>query len=129
MITMQDAEHMIGAPVVDRANDRIGEVRQVFLDSTTEQPVWVGVRVGLLGAEVLVPLGGADWDEHALHAAVSRSVAKQAPSVDLDEPLTADEEDRLLWHYGIPCERRPRSEIDLSAYEDESVSYSVKDDA
>ncbi len=129
MITMQDAEHMIGATVVDRSNDRIGEIRQIFLDSSTDEPVWVGVRVGLLGAEVLVPLSGADWDEHALHAAVSRSVAKQAPTFDLDEPLTADEEDRLLWHYGIPCVRRPRGEIDLSAYADESLSYSVKDDA
>lgn len=128
MITMQDAEQMIGAPVVDRENDRIGEIRQVFLDSDTEQPVWVGVRVGLLGAEVLVPLGGADWDDHALHTAVSRSVAKQAPSVDLDEPLTADEEDRLLWHYGIPCVRHPRGEVDLPEYADASVSYSVNDE-
>ena len=129
MITVEDMEQMIGAPAVDRSNDRIGEIRQVFLDPATEQPVWVGVRVGLLGAEVLVPLGGADWHEQALHTVVTRSVAKQAPTVDLDEPLTADEEERLLWHYGIPCERRPRSEIDLSAYDDESVSYSVKDDA
>lgn len=127
MITTQDAEQMIGATVVDPSNDRIGEIRQIFLDSATEEPIWVGVRVGLLGAEVLVPLGGADWDDHALHATVSRAVAKQAPTVDLDEPLTADEEDRLLWHYGIPCIRRPRGEIDETGDVGELVSYSVKD--
>lgn len=127
MITTADVKTMIGATVLDRDDDRIGEIRQVFLEPESEKPTWVGVRIGLLGTEVLVPLEGADWTESALHADVSRSIARTAPAVDLDEPLSAEEEDRLLRHYGIPRSCPLREELDLAAYDDEPVSYSVSD--
>lgn len=128
MITTADAEHLIGAMALDPANDRIGEIRQVFLDADTDRPTWVGVRVGLMGTEVLVPLDGAAWDDRTLHAAVSRSSARDAPAVDLDEPLTDVEQERLLRHYGIPCVCTPRERFEV-LQDDEPLSYSVKDEA
>ena len=128
MITVDEAERLIGATALDREDGRIGEIQQVFLDSGTDAPTWVGVRVGLLGAEVLVPLDGADWDDHELRTVVSRSSARSAPEVDLDEPLTVEEQELLLTHYGIPCVRRPRADIDLSSFDCETLSYSVHED-
>ena len=129
MIEMIDVEDMIGADVLDRDDDRIGEVRQVFVDAESEQPTWVGVRVGLLGAEVLVPLDGADWDESTVRADVTRTCARSAPAVDLDEPLTEQGQDLLLRHYGIPHTCTPRSELDLSVFDGDAISYSVDDRA
>lgn len=127
MITAEESQRLIGATVLGPESDRIGEVRQVFLDADTELPAWVGVRVGLFGGEVLVPLEGADWDERALHTPVTRSSAKASPEIDLDEPLSVEEHERLCRHYGIPSVRHPREHLDPAMFEDAAISYSVKD--
>lgn len=127
MFTKEESERLIGATVLDQDSDRIGEVRQVFVDEQTEAPVWVGVRLGVFGGEVLVPLEGSEWDEQSLHAAVSRSSARTAPEVDLDEPLTVQEHETVCRHYGIPTVLHPREDLDPDLFDGSRVSYSVQD--
>ncbi|MFD1720086.1 PRC-barrel domain-containing protein [Amnibacterium endophyticum] len=128
MLTARESGRLIGAIVLDQESDRIGEVRQVFVDEGTEAPTWVGVRLGVFGGEVLVPLAGADWDERALHAAVTRSSARTAPPVDLDAPLSIAEHELICRHYGIPTVRYPREDLDPDLFvEDGTISYSVQD--
>lgn len=128
MFTKEESERLIGATVLDQDSDRIGEVRQVFVDEQTEAPVWVGVRLGVFGGEVLVPLEGSEWDDQSLHAAVSRSSARTAPEVDLDEPLTVQEHETVCRHYGIPTVLHPREDMDPDLFDGSRVSYSVQDD-
>ena len=128
MITTDVIERMIGSDALDTGSDRIGEISQVYLDADSSRPTWVSVRLGLLsGAEVLVPLDGAEWDERALHTTVDRDVAREAPRMEQDEPLTEREQERLYTHYGIPTVRHPREECDLDVAP-EDVCYSVRDD-
>jgi hypothetical protein len=130
MIRTDDIGSMIGADALDAQQDRIGEVSQVYVDEQTDHPTWVSVRLGLLsGAEVLVPLDDAEWDERSLHVAVERRAAREAPRKEMDEPLTVEEEERLYTHYGIPTLRHPRSELGLMEVDAEDVCYSVRDDA
>lgn len=129
MITTDVIESMIGADALDMQDDRIGEVSQVYVDEQTEHPTWVSVRLGLLsGAEVLVPLEDAEWDERSLHVAVERRVAREAPRKEMDEPLTVEEQDRLYTHYGIPAVQHPRSELGLLQVDQDEICYSVRDD-
>lgn len=128
MITTDDVDRLVGADAVDASRDRIGEVSQVYVDAESDKPTWVSVRLGLLsGAEVLVPLEHADWDERTLHVAVSRDAAREAPQIEMDEPLTTQHQERLYSHYGIPSERHPRSDAGLLAVEDGDVCYSRRD--
>lgn len=128
MLTGDDIDRMIGADALDTENTRIGEISQVYLDAESEEPTWVSVRLGLLsGAEVMVPLGGAEWDERELRTAVMKDVAKDAPRLEQDEPLTVHDQERLLTHYGIPTVRHPRSEVDLEV-EPGEVCYSVREE-
>lgn len=128
MISTDAIDDMIGADALDAQDDRIGEVGQVYVDEHTERPTWVSVRLGLLsGAEVLVPLEDAEWDERTLHVAVERKVAREAPRKEMDEPLTVAEEERLYTHYGMPTVRHPREEADLLADPPKDVCYSVSD--
>lgn len=128
MITTEVIDHIIGADALDAQDDRIGEVGQVYVDEHTERPTWVSVRLGLLsGAEVLVPLEDAEWDDRSLHVAVERRVAREAPRKEMDEPLTVGEEERLFTHYGMPTVRHPREEVALLVSPPEDVCYSVKD--
>jgi hypothetical protein len=128
MIEAEDVDELIGADALDERDDRIGEISQVYIDADTSAPTWVSVRLGLLhGTEVMVPLEGAEWDAHALHAAVSRDVAKEAPRLESDEPMTQLDQERLYTHYGIPTVRHPRCDIDLDV-DAGDVCYSVRDD-
>ena len=129
MVPGDVVDQMIGADAVDAADARIGEISQVYLDAESERPTWVSVRLGLLsGDEVMVPLDGAEWDDRALHAAVSRDLAKGAPRMEQDEPLTLRGQERLYTHYGIPSVRLPRAEVDLEV-DPEEVCYSVHTEA
>lgn len=129
MITTDAIDRMIGADALDTQDDRIGEVSQVYVDEETERPTWASVRLGLLsGAEVLVPLRDAEWDDRSLHVAIDRRTAREAPRKEMDEPLTVGEEERLYTHYGIPTVRHCRSELGLLEVAPEDVCYSVHDD-
>jgi hypothetical protein len=128
MISTDAIDSMIGADALDARDERIGEVGQVYVDEQTEQPTWVSVRLGLLsGAEVLVPLEDAEWDDRALHVAVDRSVAREAPRRQIDEPLTVGDEERLFTHYGMPSVRHPREDVELLSDPCADVCYSVSD--
>jgi hypothetical protein len=130
MITTEDIDRIIGADALDVQDDRIGEVSQVYIDELSDRPTWVSVRLGLLsGAEVLVPLENAEWDEHSLRLDVERRVAREAPRKEMDEPLTVGEEERLNTHYGIPGVRHPRAEAELLDADTSDVCYSVSDAA
>lgn len=128
MITTDHIDGMLGADALDLQDDRIGEVSQVYVDEESDRPTWVSVRLGLLsGAEVLVPLEDAEWDDRALHVAVERDVARDAPRKEMDEPLTVGEEERLYTHYGIPTIRHHRSENELLETDIDDVCYSVQE--
>lgn len=128
MITSDVIDSMIGADALDAQDDRIGEVSQVYVDERSDRPTWVSVRLALLsGAEVLVPLEDAEWDERSLRVAVDRQSAREAPRMEMDEPLTVGEEERLYTHYGIPTVRHPRDEDALIVPDPDEVCYSVQD--
>jgi hypothetical protein len=128
MITTEVIDRIIGADALDVQDDRIGEVSQVYIDELTDRPTWVSVRLGLLsGAEVLVPLENAEWDERSLRVDVDRRIARDAPRKEMDEPLTVGEEERLNTHYGIPGVRHPRAEAELLDADTSDVCYSVSD--
>lgn len=102
MISTSDIDDILGAEAVDTDNDKIGKVGQVYLDSESEQPVWVTVKSGLFGtSETLVPLSGANWDRSALHLAFTKDRVKDAPRVAPDAELSPEEQDRLYEYYGL----------------------------
>lgn len=130
MITSDAVEGLIGADALDPADDRIGEISQVYVDAESDRPTWVGVRLALLrSAEVLVPLTGADWNQRVLHVTVMREVAREAPRIEMDEPLTTMEQERAYAHYGIRSLRHPRSQLGELQVDPAEISYSVRDES
>ncbi|MCY0929071.1 PRC and DUF2382 domain-containing protein [Streptomyces sp. H27-H1] len=95
-------EQLMTLTAYDAAGEKIGNIGQVYRDDATGQPEWVTVKTGLFGMkESFVPLSGARSDGEALHVPHSKDVVKDAPRVDADQHLDADEEHRLYQHYGI----------------------------
>ncbi|MEU1072768.1 MULTISPECIES: PRC and DUF2382 domain-containing protein [unclassified Streptomyces] len=88
--------------VRDPKGDKIGTVEQVWLDDHTGRPEWVTVKTGLFGTkETFVPLSGARSDGDTLTVAHHKAHVHDAPHVDADQHLDAEEERALYRHYGL----------------------------
>lgn len=132
-------EALIGHTVYDRAGEKIGKVRRLYLDNATGAPTWMAVSTGLFGGDALIPLIGARHQEasSSIQVRVDREAVKNAPYLDEDGHISGEAERELLVHYGVeeerpePMEHRPRHArpepaIDLDA-EDEPLTYGVPD--
>jgi uncharacterized protein (TIGR02271 family) len=91
-----------GRDVVDSDGDKIGTLEEVYLDSESGRPEWAAVHTGFLGMkQSFVPLVEAEPARGNVVVPYSKDQVKDAPSVDPDGELSADEEERLYTHYGV----------------------------
>jgi uncharacterized protein DUF2382/PRC-barrel domain protein len=90
-----------GRTVVDRSGEKIGTLKDLYLDED-ERPRWGSVKTGLFGLrETLVPLDSAAPEDDALRLPFDREHVYAAPNVDPDVQLTPDEEAVLYDHYRV----------------------------
>ncbi|MFJ9078417.1 DUF2382 domain-containing protein [Streptomyces sp. NPDC102278] len=95
-------EQLLNLTAYDADGEKIGSIGQVYRDDATGRPEWVTVKTGWFGMkESFVPLAGARSDGEALHVPHAKDIVKDAPRVDADQHLDADEEHRLYRHYGL----------------------------
>jgi hypothetical protein len=93
-----------GQKVIDPDGDKIGDLEAVYVDTATDEPSFVTVRVGFIGRHrlVFVPLDGATVKPDAVRVRYDKKLAGDAPSIDLDGELAAADEPRVFAHYGVP---------------------------
>jgi stress response protein YsnF len=90
-----------GRTVVDRDGDKIGKFDELYLDDS-DNPAWAAVTTGMFGMrQTFVPLSEARADGDVLQVPFGKDVVKDAPNVDPDTQLSAEEEDLLYRHYGV----------------------------
>lgn len=95
-------EDLFNSDVIDVAGNRVGGIGQVYLDDQTGQPSWVTVKTGLFGLkETFVPLEQAEIGDGRIKVPYTAERVKDAPRVDPDKHLDADEEAQLYEYYGI----------------------------
>lgn len=89
--------------VVDRDGNKIGTLEAVYVDTTSDEPAFATVAFGLVGRRRLtfVPLAQATVSPDHLRVSCSKKLARQAPSIDPDGELLADQEPALFAHYGL----------------------------
>jgi stress response protein YsnF len=91
-----------GSTVVDRDGDGIGSLKELYLDQD-DRPAWGAVDTGLFGLrQTFVPLADARPVEGGVQVPFAKDHVKDAPSIDPDAQLSADEERRLYRHYELP---------------------------
>jgi sporulation protein YlmC with PRC-barrel domain len=90
-----------GRTVRDAEGEKLGTLGDVLLDRETDLPAWIGVRTGLFGRhESYVPLEGAEEVDGDVRVPYSAQQVKDAPHVDPDITMEADDERRLFEHFG-----------------------------
>ena len=102
MIDSSTVDDLIGADVHGTDDAKIGTVGQVYVDNESQQPTWVTIRTGLFGSsESFAPLSDASFDGGVVRVAYEKSFVKDAPRIDDDGALTADDEQALYSYYGV----------------------------
>jgi len=89
-----------GRDVVDNGGERLGGVREIYLDRETGQPEWVLVDVD--GGEArFVPLADAAVETSQIRVAHAATVIRDAPGIGAEPRIDETEERRLYAHYGL----------------------------
>ena len=102
MITVGSITDWVGLPVLDRDGSKIGSMEAVYFDTSTEEPVFITVKVGLIGSSlVFVPLTDADVSPKDVRVAVDKKLAKDAPSIEPDGQLESAIEPAVFERYGL----------------------------
>jgi sporulation protein YlmC with PRC-barrel domain len=102
MTTLQDIQTWRGKKMVDADGDKVGTIEEVYLDRQTGEPEWAAVKTGLFGTKLsFVPIRDAQMtDDGEIRVPFQKEQIKDAPRVEADGMLSAEEERRLYEHYG-----------------------------
>ena len=96
MFEAGDIREWRGHDVVDDGGHKIGTLESVYVDTGTDQPSFATVTVGLPTRHrlVFVPLAGATVGPGYLKITYPKRQVKDAPSIDTDGVLPAEDERR-----------------------------------
>ena len=104
-MTMERISNARGAPVYDAAGEKIGEVEEIFYDTDSNQPEWVGIGAGFFGTKrVLVPLESAELRDDGLYVPYEKDFVKDSPDIDSDE-ISEDTEQDLYAYYQLTARK------------------------
>src|SRR4051794_21782244 len=103
MIAAENIRDWRGHDVVDEEGHKIGTLESVYVDTVSDAPFFVTVTVGLPTRRRLVfaPLMGAMVGPGHLKLNYGKDLVKDAPSIDTDGELMADQEWAVFDHYKL----------------------------
>jgi uncharacterized protein (TIGR02271 family) len=102
MTEVTDAYEWRGREVVDAEGGKIGSLEEVYLDTESGRPEWATVHTGLFGMkQSFIPLAEAEPTRGKVVVPYSKDQVKDAPSIDPDRELNAEEEEALYEHYDV----------------------------
>ena len=108
MINQAEVDRLYDCEVIDEHGERIGSVKQVWLDDRDGRPMWASVHTGLFGLkESFVPIQDATLGDGVVTVPVDKQQVKDAPRIDVsDEHMSDTQQDELYEYYGlIPSHR------------------------
>ncbi|MEU5881185.1 PRC and DUF2382 domain-containing protein [Spirillospora sp. NPDC047279] len=109
MADMGGLEQLHGQTVVDADGNKVGTIKQVWVDDRTGNPAWATVHTGLFGhKESFVPLQGSrPLAEDQLQVPVSKDNVKDAPRVEPEDGhIDERQQEALYQHYGLAADPR-----------------------
>jgi len=89
--------------VVDPGGSKIGQLEAVYVDTSTDEPSFASVKIGIIGRHRLtfVPLDGATVAPAHVRVAYPKKQVRDALQIDTDGELAATDEPGLFEHYGL----------------------------
>ncbi|MGH9104124.1 MAG: PRC-barrel domain-containing protein [Acidimicrobiales bacterium] len=99
---MEDLNQWRGEDVLDAGGDKIGKLEEIYYDSESDQPLFLGVKIGHLSHRLaFVPFVGVSIGKGHLSTNQSKSVVQQAPAIDPGTELMAERESEIFGYYNL----------------------------
>jgi hypothetical protein len=101
--SLEEARGWLGAEVAELGGAKLGEAQGLFLDSASERPAWLIVRLGRWRNTrlIAVPLGACAGAPFGAWVAIDGEALRSAPVVDPTRPLRREHELAICAHFGI----------------------------
>ena len=97
---MTEAYDWKGRKIVDNDGDKVGKIEEIYEDTGSGQPEWALVNTGMFGSKSnFVPLAGAHPSGEDVQVSFTKDQVKDAPGIEADGALSAQEERELYEHY------------------------------
>lgn len=111
-----DIREWRGHDVVDAEGHKIGQLEAVYVDTSTDQPAFATVTIGMPTRHRLtfVPLDQATVGPGYVKVGYDRKQVKDAPSIDTDGELPAGDEEAIFSHYGLTYQQGATGERRLA---------------
>ncbi|MBW3614040.1 MAG: PRC-barrel domain-containing protein [Actinobacteria bacterium] len=108
---LEELVELEAADVLASDGEKIGELEQVWVDTTNGLPEWGLVKAGkLFGGSRYVPLRAAEFGQGQLKVAYTKDEVDAAP--DFDPQQASPEDERALYrHYGQPLPAPPPPQV------------------
>jgi sporulation protein YlmC with PRC-barrel domain len=101
-MTLENIRQWEGKDVVDADGAKIGKLEDVYFDAETDEPQFVTVHTGLLGHNLtFVPLTNATLGQNYLQVSRAKDEVKNAPTIEKDGEISAEDEALLFRYYGM----------------------------
>src|SRR4051794_21057750 len=101
-VAIEDIKEWRGQAVLDPQGEKLGTLDEVYYDTESDAPAFGAVKSGLVGKHItLVPLAGASAGQSYIRVATAKEQFKDAPSIDTDVELTAEDEASSYGHFGL----------------------------
>lgn len=111
-------EDLANATAYDVDGDKVGGVKDVYVNDTTGQPDFVSVNHGLFGGgDSIVPLRGHTLKDGELRLAFPKERIEDAPDLDENGHLTTEDQEAFYRHYGLEGTQ------DVTTYETDNTRF------
>ena len=90
----------LGKPIVDCDGERIGKLRDVYVDVETDAPMFGTVREGVFARHLtFVPLVGVQVSPDSLQVTATRERVRSAPDIERQGEELAQSDESALYHH------------------------------
>ena len=98
---MTDYNSWIGQTVYDKEDKKVGSIDELYVDDDNSAPAWATVKSSTLFGSKLhfAPMTLAKKTEDGIKFNVTSDEIKNAPSVEVDQELSEEDEGLLFEHY------------------------------
>ena len=102
MVEVNNIADWKGKQLIDRDDEKVGKIEDVYVDTESDRPTFVTVKEGTFSKHLtFVPLTGAAASPDGLKVTVSRAQIKDAPNIDQGGELGQNDEADLYRHYEL----------------------------
>ncbi|MBV8995912.1 MAG: PRC-barrel domain-containing protein [Pseudonocardiales bacterium] len=113
MFAAENLRDWLGHTVIDPDGHKIGVLEAVYVDTTSDEPSFITIKVGMINRHrlVFVPVTGATVSPKTVRVPYPKKVVLGAPAIDTTGELAAAAEPEIFAYYDLDYGTRPERRL------------------